>query len=47
MDITEVVTMARECGCYKVGFNGELIICRECSKVAAWFDSKIEKLREE
>ncbi len=32
MDITEIVTMAKECGCFKIGVNGELIICVKCAK---------------
>lgn len=31
MDFTQIVVMAKECGCFKVGEKGELIICNKCA----------------
>lgn len=34
-DISEIISMATECGCLKYGLNSQIIICKKCASAAS------------
>ncbi len=34
VDLSQIVAMARECGCYYVNDDGAMMICEQCARVA-------------
>jgi hypothetical protein len=37
MDISQIVAMARDCGCFKFTDEGRMVICSKCHKaLEAW-----------
>lgn len=35
IDVSEIISMAVECGCFKYGSNGQPVICQKCAAAAS------------
>lgn len=38
MDVSQIVSMAKDCGCFKIGRNGDLVVCEKCAKAASGYN---------